>query len=235
MLLDHFHPPLSDQRDWHGFHNAWATYLSASLNSQLPEPWFAQPHVEFGVEIDVATLEESPALVGRSTPSASSWLPSKPDLTISLPSFVDVIEVQIYKASGGRMLVGAIELISPANKDRPESRDAFVAKCESLLAAGIGLLIVDVVTNRLANLHELLLVRLGHAEPSGNGHLYAGAYHPVQRHERTNVDIWMEKIEIGKALPTMPLFLLGGPCVPVDLNATYQRTCTEQRTPGAAG
>ncbi len=99
MLLDHFHPPLSDQRDWHGFHNAWATYISASLNRQLPEKWFAQPRVEFGVEIDV-------------------------------------VEVRVYNASGGRTRVGAIELISPANKDRPEARDAFVAKCESLLAAG---------------------------------------------------------------------------------------------------
>lgn len=131
--------------------------------------------------------------------------------------------------------MGAIELVSPANKDRPEARDAFVAKCESLLAAGIGLLMVDVVTNRRANLHELLLDRLGHAERSGDGQLYAGAYHPVQRHERANVDIWTEKMEIGKALPTMPLFLRGGPCIPVDLNGTYQRTCVEQRTPGAVG
>ena len=30
--------------------------------------------------------------------------------------------------TGGATLVGAIELVSPANKDRPESRRAFVAK-----------------------------------------------------------------------------------------------------------
>lgn len=59
MLLDHFHPPLSDQRNWKGFHNEWATYLSADLNRRLPAEWFATTEVDFGVEIDVATLEES--------------------------------------------------------------------------------------------------------------------------------------------------------------------------------
>jgi hypothetical protein len=107
-----------------------------------------------------------------------------------------------------------------------------VAKCESLLANGIGVLIVDVVTNRLANLHALLLERLGHASPSDEPRLYACSYHAVKRNQQASVDIWTEELEIGKALPEMPLFLRAGPCVPVDLNDAYQRTCAEQRIPG---
>ena len=43
-------------------------------------------------------------------------------------------EVRIYDAERGRHLVAAIEIVSPANKDRPEHRDAFVGKCAALLA-----------------------------------------------------------------------------------------------------
>jgi hypothetical protein len=36
-LMDHFHPPLSQRRQWHAFHHAWATFLAAELNRQLPK------------------------------------------------------------------------------------------------------------------------------------------------------------------------------------------------------
>ena len=57
-LLDHFHPPLSEHRHWHAFHNSWATYLSSQLNALLPEGYFAEANVQFGVEIDVAAFQE---------------------------------------------------------------------------------------------------------------------------------------------------------------------------------
>ncbi len=56
-LLDHFHPPLSERRHWHAFPNSWATYLSSQLNALLPEGYFAEANVQFGVEIDVAAFE----------------------------------------------------------------------------------------------------------------------------------------------------------------------------------
>ena len=40
-LLDHFHPPLSERRHWHSFHNSWATYLSSQINALLPAGYFA--------------------------------------------------------------------------------------------------------------------------------------------------------------------------------------------------
>jgi hypothetical protein len=56
VLQDHVHPPLSVRR--HAFHNAWATYLTSDLNQRVPADYFAEPNVQFGVEIDVAALEE---------------------------------------------------------------------------------------------------------------------------------------------------------------------------------
>ena len=34
-LLDHFHPPLSEQRYWEGFHSTWASSIAHQLNDQL--------------------------------------------------------------------------------------------------------------------------------------------------------------------------------------------------------
>jgi hypothetical protein len=44
--MDHFRPPLSERRHWHAFHHAWATFLAADLNRQLPEGYFAEPNVQ---------------------------------------------------------------------------------------------------------------------------------------------------------------------------------------------
>jgi len=78
--------------------------------------------------------------------------------------FPDEIEVHVFRRSGGTTLVAAIELISPGNKDRAEARRAFAAKCASYLQQGIGLVIVDIVTERQANLHDELNSLLEHAD-----------------------------------------------------------------------
>jgi hypothetical protein len=54
----------------------------------------------------------------------------------------DLVEVQVFSDSEGPTPVGAIELVSPSNKDRPAERDAFVSKCASYLQQGVGLVIV---------------------------------------------------------------------------------------------
>ena len=61
-LLDHFHPPLSETRNWESFHTSWASEIMAALNQEiLPPGYFAETQVHFGsrVEIDVATLHEA--------------------------------------------------------------------------------------------------------------------------------------------------------------------------------
>jgi hypothetical protein len=67
-LLDHFHPPLSQERHWESFHAAWIGSLADALNRTLPSGYFAeeQVHAGPGVEIDVATQEGRSALGGAS-------------------------------------------------------------------------------------------------------------------------------------------------------------------------
>jgi hypothetical protein len=228
-LLDHFRPPLSERRHWHAFHNSWATYLSSRLNALLPEGYFAEANVQYGIEIDVAAFREPAATV-----PTGAWTPPPPHASVPLDLPGAVVEVGIFSRSGGPVLAGAVKLVSPANKDRPAHREALVSKCAAYVQAGVGLVLVDVVTERPADLHRELLGRLGSADPGPGPALFAAAYRPVERDGATALDIWREPAELGRPLPTVPLWLRGGLCLPVELEATYTRTCIEQRVQPAA-
>ena len=246
-LLDHFHSPLSARRHWHAFHHAWIANMAVDLNEQLPAGYFAEPNAQFGIEIDVATFEEpSPAYAyalpqgaGVTQPGADArpiWIPPEPSQTIPFSLITDLIEVLVYSSGAGPILVGAIELVSPANKDRQTHREAFISKCEALLHQGLGLVLVDVVTERQANLHHELLQRFHTSNPLQDaGPLYATAYRPVEHAGQSRLDIWQERLTLGHPLPILPLWLRGGPCLPIALDTTYERTCQQQRIPVTSG
>jgi hypothetical protein len=234
-LLDHFHPPLSTRRHWHSFHNAWATYLADDLNQLLPEGYFAEPNAQFGIEIDVATFSEERLTPVLQTEHPTIWMPRSPTATVPFPVITDIVEVQVFSHHEGPELVGAIELVSPANKDRPAHRDAFTSKCQTYLQQGVGLIVIDVVTTLSANLHSEMMHRLQlQMEPLATN-LYAIAYHVTtdvtSTIETPLLEIWQEAIALDQPLPTLPLYLKGGCCLPIDLEKTYQFTCTRQRIP----
>jgi hypothetical protein len=232
-LRDHFRPPLSLRRHWHAFHNAWATYIAADLNRRLPAGYFAEPNVQFGIEVDVAAFEEGPPELSQLfSPGEDAPLfhPTAPQYTLPFTLAPDTVEVTIFTNDAGPTLAGAIELVSPANKDRPSHHRAFVSKCETYLQQGVGLIVVDVVTGRSTNLHDEFLAHLTAPEALYlHADLYTVAYRLVQRQGQAHLEIWQESLAIGDILPTMPLWLRGAVCCPVVLDETYARTCHEQR------
>jgi hypothetical protein len=44
-----------------------------------------------------------------------------------------------------------------------------------------------------------------------------------------SLDIWEQRLELRGSLPTLPLWLRGEVCLPVELETTYDRTCREQK------
>src|SRR5438309_1180771 len=96
---------------------------------------------------------------------------------------LDSYEVRVYQDLGGAELRAAIELVSPANKDRAGSRRTFAAKCAGYLKHGIAVVIVDVVTARSANLREelfdILEVKSRRTVWRSSTGLYAVAYRTV--------------------------------------------------------
>src|SRR5207244_1460392 len=239
-LLDHFHPPVSERRSWEGFHGLWAAALVEKLNRDiLADEYFADMQVHIGspVEVDIATLEESRGTEERSSPAAATtlaapvWAP--PATNLVLPTlFPDDIEVQIFATVTGATLVGAIELVSPGNKDRPEARQAFAAKCVSYLTRGIGLIVVDIVTNRLANLHNEVIALLGRGEPfllAPSATTYAVAYRPSRQASGDQIELWPRLLRLGQPLPMLPLALRNAAIIPVDLEGTYSEARQRSR------
>lgn len=238
-LLDHFHPPVSQRRSWEGFHSLWAAALVEKLNRDILGPEFfadLQVHIGSQVEVDIATLAESGGAQERDSSAITSvlapaWAP--PATSLVVPAvFPDDIEVQVFATTTGATLVGAIELVSPGNKDRPETRRAFAAKCVSYLTRGIGLMVIDLVTNRSANLHNEVMALLGHGEPflfTPAVPIYAVAYRPSRQPSGDQIALWPEPLAIGQALPLLPLSLRNAGVVPVDLDETYQEARQRSR------
>lgn len=232
MLLDHFHPPLKGRRHWTGFHSRWAGNIAVDLNRRLPEGWFAEPTVHWGIEVDVAAFEDEPAVVAATSESTTSagWQLPTPTKTIGFSLSTDVVEVHIHHDFGDVPLVGVVELISPANKDRPETREAFVSKCDTYLRDAIGLVLVDIVTDHRPNLHSALMERFGESDEPEDP-IYTSAYRPARRNEVDELDIWYQPLRIGGTLPAMPLVLKNGPRIEVNLADTYSLACEELRIP----
>ena len=153
-LLDHFRPPIFNKGSWEGFHGMWPAMIVMDLCRSLPDQFTAEPRVHLGknFEVDVCTFDvESEHGFGPNSSGTGAataiWAPPEPTLTLELdPTEIYEYEVLIFDQQRGRELVAAIELVSPANKDRPETRQAFVSKCAALLQKKICVSIVDLVT-----------------------------------------------------------------------------------------
>jgi hypothetical protein len=242
-LLDHFHPPLSAERRRESFHSSWATKLADALTERwLPPNYVAEEYVHLGpsLEIDVGTFErEGPASAEeRGVAAATNTKVSAPPAADGvLPAvFPDTFEVRVLSMDTGPKLVAAIELISPGNKDRPAERRAFATKCASYLVQSMSVIIVDIVTNRRANLHnEILRVLEAPAalELPATLSLYAVAYRPLRRADGDGIDVWRSPLTMGQALPTLPLGLRADLAIPVDFEATYAEACLRKRLIGS--
>jgi hypothetical protein len=237
-LHDHFHSAWSVQRPWEGFHSAWATAIAFHLNSGvLPADYFALPLVQVSgrVEVDVATFQEAEKKDGAGTATAV-WAPPQPTLTVPFEGAeTDAYEVQILRNFGGPQLRAAIELVSPSNKDRPASRQAFATKCAAYLQRAVSVVIIDMVTERAANLHaEVITLLQGNGQPAWQSPtgLYAVAYRAALVAGQPHLQAWPEVLAISSSLPELPLWLEPDLCVPLRLEESYTVTCGSLRMPG---
>ncbi|ETX00788.1 MAG: hypothetical protein ETSY2_38440 [Candidatus Entotheonella gemina] len=243
QLLDHFHPPLSTHRHWESFHARWAASLADALNDDLlSAEYFAEVQVHVGsrVEVDVGTFEETSVRAGN-PPGASTtaamlaappWAPPEP--AMHMPAvFPDSLEVLVFHTETGPTLAAAIELISPGNKDREAHRRAFAAKCSSYLQQGIGLMIIDIVTHRQANLHNALVRMLDAGETFllPEERLYTTAYRPARHADADVIDVWPVALAVGRELPLMPLPINAQLVLPIHLSTTYAEACQRSRLP----
>jgi hypothetical protein len=204
-LRDHFRPPISKRASWEGFHGLWPGTMVLQLGSRLPSGYVAEPRVHLGsvVEVDAEMPEQY------------------------------AYEVLIHDVERDRTLVAVVEIVSPANKDRAESRQLFVAKCASLLQKGVCLSIVDLATVHNFNLYTDLLASY---ELSGQFFsppppTYAVTCRKRAIARKTRREIWPHTLVVGQPLPTLPIWLTENDAVSLDLESCYEETCRALRIP----
>ncbi len=236
-LQNHFDPKLPRWRQWEPLHGMWPATIAQRLRRFLPANYVAVPQVHAGsaIEVDVAAFEKSsPRRPQAPNGSLPAWQPEAPSLALETELLdLDDYAVHVYDASEFERLVATVELISPANKDRPDHRESFVAKCAALIQQGVSVAMVDVVTTRRGSLYAELL-RLLRREDSALGEepLYAAELRRVGQHDRPpRLEIWARKLELGATLPTLPLWLTEDLAVPLELEASYLDACDVLQMP----
>jgi Protein of unknown function (DUF4058) len=242
-LRDHFRPPLADRRSWDGFHGQWPAMIVMGLNPKLPRRYIAELQVHLGsfIEIDVATYEEDDVSsspvgdTGNGGVATAIWAPPLPTLAVAtdMPD-IDEYEVRVYDTKRAHRLVAAVEIVSSANKDRPEHRRAFVAKFAALLRKHACVAIVDLVTTRNSNLYHDLKELFGENDPllaDVPPPLYAVACRWFRKDDAWTLETWTHTLAVGRPLPTLPLWLAENLAVPLELESSYEETCRVLRIP----
>jgi hypothetical protein len=238
-LRDYFCPPVSKRSSWEGFHGLWPGVIVQELVPRLPAGYVAEPRVHLGsyYEIDVCTFEEHEEREATYEPGHESavGVATVPQAILAPALTVDVefpeqyaYEVLIFDLERDRQLVAAVEIVSPANKDRPESRQLFAAKCFNLLRQDVCLSIVDLVTIRQYNLYAELLRMLQRSDTACGSPppaTYAVTCRKRQDGPRTKLDTWAFPLAIGQSLPLLPVWLTETEHVTLDLEASYEETC----------
>ena len=166
---------------------------------------------------------------GGGSPRRSGRTP-RPTLAVAtdLPD-LDEYEVRVYDTKRRHRLVAAIEIVSPANKDRPEHRRAFVAKCKALLQNRVSVAIVDLVTTRASNLYYELLEFANVTDPSLPAEppsTYAAACRCARAEDAWLLETWSYPVAVGRHLPMIAIWLAEDLAVPLDLEQSYEETCT---------
>jgi hypothetical protein len=239
-LRDHFRPPLDDVHSWDELHGLWPGIIVQKLAAILPEPYYAAPSIYLGssFEVDIGTFRGvRPDLEvggnGEGGVAVATYAPPRPTLTFEpeLPN-QDEYEVCIYDTRRKRRLVAAIELVSPSNKDRPESRRSFVAKVATLIKHGICVSIVDVVTTMDFNLYAELLSFVKNSDPALGDEppaTYAVTIRTRLAENRRLMDAWSHPLVLGQPLPTLPIWLNEQRAISLELEASYEETCRTLR------
>jgi hypothetical protein len=232
-LRDHFHAPVNSKHRWDAVHGQWPGEIVRTLFDLLPSGFVAEPQVYHPApfEVDVSMIEEDdrPPEIGAGGRETATLAASAPTLTVPADlNELDEYEVRVYDVDRLRTLVAAIEIVSPANKDRSDTREQLVNKVAALLRQDVCVAIVDIVTTRHANLYTELLARLGRSDPAlvDPPLLYVVTLRARKApKQRSLLDAWFFPLAIGQPLPTIPLWLGPELRIELPLDPSYQEVC----------
>ena len=221
----------STRKDWANFHFHWLGRLFDWIQPRLPEGFRAYvghaprlaiggPTMNLDISVRDANLGERPPRppLGEDRRGAERLAPDLETTTMVIET-----DEMILIEWGGR-IVSAVELVSPRNKDRPDSREHYQSRSLQYLLDGINLLLIDVLSrpSRFSfadRLDEALEVEPSVAMPPLAASYRVGEPAPD---EGRYLALWRRVLTVGAALPTIALPLSIDLEIEVDLEATYR-------------
>jgi hypothetical protein len=216
---------------FHDFHTAWVTELRNALNGGLlPTDYYALTEQHAGRFVaDLLTLHTS-----KPTEAAPTLPPPQGGLVLaeappkvrrelnSTGSLRRLRRTLAIRHVSGHRLIALVEIVSPANKDRIEHVEEFVAKAVAVLEQGVHVLLLDVIPpgrHDPCGMHGPIWEHFDDEPydlPAGEP-LTLASYRAV-----TPPVAYLEHRAVGGALPDMALFLHPDRYIYVPLEATYQ-------------
>ena len=215
-----------DDRGWDSLHTFWQTQLIDWLQPRLPPGYRAFLGSVPNLTIDSANGRpdlsvrdwQNPATEPRPLAGGADDQPDFEGLaTLTLDAD---LAVHIHRDGA---LVAAVEIVSPRNKDRPDSRERYAGRYFGYIRQGVHLLLIDVLP-RPANFSFADVVaaeagvqlpptpvpfaisfRVGEPVPGG-----------------TLLAFWRRPLAVGQPLPTIQLALTVHEKVAIDLDLTYR-------------
>lgn len=220
----------------HAFHLSWLARLQDTLNDGiLPQGYYALAEQHAGRMIpDLLTLQIGDAPRQAPAPGTPPSTDTGGLAVADAPPRVRHTHSVEVSAKGrrrslairhvsGHRLVALLEIISPANKDRAAGVAEFVTNILTALEYGVHVLFVDLFPpgrHDPHGMHNEILQRL--EEPDNPFECSADELLTLASYMAAPViDMFVEQVACGAALPEMPLFFVPGHYVYVPLESTY--------------
>ena len=213
---------------WENLHDCWLYHLFAAIRPQLPDGYrvYLGSYSRIGLasavrpDIGVAQPSEPPTPVT----GATYILDPDEETTVATIEPWKTVYVQ-YRG----MMVAAVEVISPRNKDRPSTRVESAARYAGYLQGGIHLLLIDLINRPIGfSFADAVEADIRYPNPVSLTPPFAAVYRVG---EPTNpgsmVAVWRRTMVVGSPLPTLPIPLTVHNAVAIDLDATYMRAAAD--------
>jgi hypothetical protein len=218
--------------DWETVHGAWVVELHRWLKARLPAGF--RSTLATVPSLVVAPVPVHPDVSVRRHPEPPEAPPTPPgDLLAMDPDEKVTLALAeadraVHVHHGGN-LVAVLELLSPANKDRPDKRRRTTDRYVGYLLNGIHLLVVDVHPRPEGfSFADDVAAVLEYATPALPPP-FAVSYRVGARDPELGQDleVWRRPLAVGQSLPTLPLPLTRELAVRVDLESTYTRAAAD--------
>jgi len=213
-----------DERGWDGVHLLWLAQLLDWVQPRLPPGFRA-----YVGSVPALTLEGNngkPDVTVRGWRSEGSETPSgrsaalAPDRETVATFTLDPQRALHIDWHG--QLIAAVEIVSPRNKDRLDSKARYSRRYLGYLRQGVHLMLIDVFARPADfSFANAISDDLGLGEPaSPPPHVVSyrvGGPVPVEEHMGTSIGIWHRRLKVGQVLSELPLALDDQQVVVIDL------------------